>query len=287
MFFFIYVMLLSLKVTATPLPFVEMAKHDPAVLVDLLDTADPDAVASIITLLEKMMTNHVGTIQYLNKTLAEKEKVLKTAELDESEQAGKCGKTKVDLEEKISAQKVALGVLTGAQATRAEDEPKLTKELKTLRTVLEKVKSLQTSSEQKKSRRLLALDSVGMSSAIKSDPEAFLESLVDANPQKLQLVINLIEELIAEAEKQLAHVIQVEKDALEKNKIATEAVHKARQVDGTCKKQLGEKRGDVAEITGERDTAKLAHDTRVPILLSENAILQEIIDLLKPLAKKD
>lgn len=284
MFFFIYVMLFSFKVTAAPLPFIAMAKHDPAALVDLLDTADPKAVSHIISLLEQMMTDNRGKIRVLNETLAAKEKALKAAELDSSDQAGKCGTIKSDLEKKEEAEKEALGVLTGAKATRADRDPKLQKELATLNTVLDKVKSLQKTSSEQTSRRLLAFDSVNMMSEIQQDPNAFIESLVDADPKKLQLVINLLEELIAAAQNELNHVIKVEEDAKVAHTKAVNAVRAARQLDGTCKKQLTEKQGSVAELTGERDVAKTARDTRTPILLSENATLQEIIDLLKPMA---
>jgi len=279
-------MLLSFKITAAPLPFVAMAKHDPLALVDLLDKADPNAVSNIIALLQKMIEDNSGKVQTLEQTLKDKEDALKTSELDANEHAGECGSIKETLEEEQKAQKVAEGVYTSAKATRADRDPKLQKEIATLKSVLAKVKSLQTSSGQK-NRRLLAFDSVSMISAIRTNPNAFIESLMDADPQKLQLVINLIDELITAAQTELDQVIRLEDEAFKANKDASERVKIARQHDGTCQKILGEKNGDVAEKTGERDVAKKAHDTRKPILLMENVTLNEIIELLRPMAKKD
>merc|ERR1712043_73492 len=123
-----------------------------------------------------------------------------------------------------------------------------------LMAVLGNITSLQADSEQK-SRRFLAFDSVNIVSSIKEDPHSFIESLINANPAKLELVINLIGEL----------------------KEAIKAAKEALTEFGTCGKQLGEKKATVSSLQGKADAARTAVDTLGAQFLNENRVLNTII----------
>jgi len=283
MFVFICWMLFSFQVTPAPLPFIEKMKHDPAALLDLLHKADNATIREIIVILEELINDNLEKRKQLNQTLVDAQAGLTSAEALEAEQTGKCATLETELNDKTQERAVAQGAFNEAEATQLERENPLRKELEILRAVLGNVTSLQNNSDQK-SRRLLSFATItDLVTSMKEDPHALLDNLVDADPEKLQLVINLLEELIEAAEKELNDVMQDVADADEVLKAAISAVWDATTASGICEKQLDEKTGDVAEFKGIVETAQKQFDTMGHKLVRENEILKEIIDDLEAL----
>lgn len=282
MFFSLWLMLLSFQATSAPVSFIEMVKHDPTALVDLLDTADPQALDNIIVILEGLITDNTKKVDQLKNNLKEANEALVAGKLDESEQTGKCATLKAVLDTKNEEESTAQGVVKEAKATQLARETNLKNELVILKAVLGNITSLQADSEQN-SRRLLAFDSVDIVSSIKEDPHSFIESLINANPAKLELVINLIGELIASAEKDLNKIVQDVTDAGEALKEAIKAAKEALTEFGTCGKKLGEKTATVSELQGKADAAKTALDNLGAQFLHENGVLNKIITELNNL----
>lgn len=286
MFFLFSLILLTSQVTSAPLSFVELARSNPSALVDVLDTADPNAVNNIIKILQELIQENEKKLLNNKKALEDAEKALSDATLDGNNQATKCNNLQADLDTKITIRQKAKGAHEIAEATRNAREPKLKKEIATLLSVLEKVKSLKATPQQK-SRRLLALDSVNLLVQLQEDPESLLQTLTNADPKKRALVIGLIEDLIAAARKELNNVINAEVTAEAAHIKAAADVTDAIALVGTCTKKLAEKEGDIDELKAKRDQAKKFLDEQTILLNHENNQLKQIVGLLTPLTKKE
>jgi len=279
MLFLTSLMLLALETTAST-SFAEMAKKNPTAFVDLIDTADPAAVNQIIRILQGMILEtekKKGAIaQELNDKIAE----LSQGKLDAGNMEQKCEIIGANLTTKETLWGVARGKHQKAASHRASREPVLNKELQTLQNVLNKVRALQTTSDNT-GRRLLALDSEINVPSVVEDPKSLVESLVDADPAKVIKVIQLLGLLISQASSE-KHSIIVSYDSTKKEmEEAQKVVNDLQLSHNVCVSKLNGAKTDVETLEAEvtqltADTAKWTQQMN-----HEIAILKEVITLLE------
>jgi len=284
MLLFVYIMSIVFQATAIPSSFLGLARADPKSFVNLFDQADPNTINKIINILVQIMNENVGKINKLDTQLSAAILAVNDAKLDKDNQEVMCDGLHDKLKEALKDKNHADGLYNKAKSTFDTRDPQLVKELNTLKQVIKKLKSMQNSNSSTKSRRLLALSEMSVITSLKYDPQAFLESLVDADPKKLKTVIDLVQTLIDDAQKEKDSITKSFNDAKEVKKNAEVAWANATSAVGTCKSNLSGKDKTLSELQGSLETIRKTHQHRIPILKYENNKLQEVIDDLKPLA---
>lgn len=272
-------MLFALETTAS-MSFAEMAKKNPTAFVDLIDTADPAAVNQIIRIIEGMILETETKKGEIAQELSDKVAELTNGKLDAGNQEEKCNIIGANLTAKETLLGEAQGKYQKASSHRDEREPVLNKELQTLGDVLNKVRTLQTTSGNT-GRRLLALDSEIGAPSVVEDPQSLLESLVDADPAKVNRVIELLQILISQASSEKDSIIG-SYTSTKKEMDEAQRVVDLLQIDhNVCKSKLNGANTNVQNL--EAEVAQLTADTQkwTEQMNLEIGVMKEIITLLE------
>jgi len=281
MFSYLYLMVFALQAIATPQSLIGLVKSNPQALVNVAETADGKAVARIIDILRSMILENEQNIGDLDQQLAQALQDVRDAEQDFDGQEGICDTLNANLTEARKEMNYRQGKFDEASLKFSVRQPVLISELKTLRMVLTKLKSLLPSGGA--SRQLLSLSAESVLTTIKEDPTAFLESLADADPKKLQSAVDLVQQLIDEAAQELNDVTVAKDDALTALNSAQKLVNQLVAEVGTCESRLGGKKEELEVLQAVLEQTRTFVTRRKKILNGEIGDINAIIQLLTPL----
>jgi len=269
---------------------ISIAKTNPLALVEMLDGADPQAVATIIRLLEDLVAEGLKQKNILEAAVKSQEDYVKIFTARVNKATEKEGQAKAVWENAKNDEAQKQGVWEAAKSSLATGRISLDNEIKVLKEVLDILKDLLANNTPKglltkdgANKALVALGSI--TSLGRTGTKGFQEMLtkVKANPATLQKIIVLVETMLKKAEAELKR--------LEQAVVTAEAAYNAATLVTVTKKGLFD--AATAHLNRLLDHLEQAHgtlgqvkselNTRGPILDQEDATLKEVIALLQKL----
>jgi len=258
----------------TPSTLISIAKTDPHALVSMLDGADPAAIDQIVTILNEIIDEGNQEIDTLNKSVAEATGELNTLNTELDSKVKEQGEAKQEYETLSSQESAVRGRLASAQSALDLAKPDLDNEIDTL----EKVEGiLQTllASNTPESQSLIE-----MGSSEKGRAYLKLIAKVQANPDKIAVVIGYIQTLLQHANEELEQLENTVTDLEQAVEAAESLTQTASAKYQTAQETVVTWTNKVTEASSALDTASDIFETRKAAIDDENATLRNVIDLL-------
>merc|ERR1719436_894815 len=264
MLVFSFLISILFQASAAPFSFVEMARHNPKAFIKLVDSASPDAVGNIITILDGMIITANSQINDADDQLEAAYQSWTNAQSELDSQTKECIDTSLALSAAESTRDVAAGASTQANSTKTQREPQLVEELLTLNDVRTKIESLGTSTYSgDNSRRLLALGTEVTLTSIKRNPKSLLEMVANADPIIVSEVIDLIDSLIIQAETEKNQINTEYDNALLAYLRALASYDAALAQDTDCISNQNAKQQEEQVLAGTYQAELVVHQARV------------------------
>lgn len=253
---------------------ISIAKLNPHALVEMLDGADPSAINDIVEILRSLIQDGVDESSQLNETVRtvtdHRDNMI--VEVRRLNVAAGAAQNALNRRAKTEAEKK--GVRDAKFNTMEGARPGFEKELSTLQKVYNMLQKLLKESSIEKQ------DLIEIGSSQRGKAYLQLIANVQANPEKVSKVIGFVKTMMDNVNSSFAilkqDVVKAEEDLGEAVKLREKAeVTWVSAVDAA-------KRGlhQLDEAKGALTAAVQARDTRLPVLRTESATLQEVIDLL-------
>jgi len=258
----------------TPSTLISIAKTDPHALVSMLDGADPAAIDQIVTILNEIIDEGNQEIDNLNKSVAEATGELNTANTELDDKIKEEGEAKQEYETRQSEESGLRGRLTAAQSALDLAKPDLDDEIDTLVKVEGILQSLYASNLPESQSFL------EMGSSEKGRAYLKLIAKVQANPDKIAVVIGYIQTLLQHANEELEQLENTVTDLEQAVEAAESLTQTASAKYQTAQETVVTWTNKVTEASSALDTASDIFETRKAAIDDENATLRNVIDLL-------
>jgi len=253
---------------------ISIAKTNPLALVEMLDGADPDAINNIVKILRGLIQDGLTESSELNETVtdATSHRDDMVVEVRRLNVAAGAAENAYQRQLQIEAEKK--GVRDAKWSTLESARPGYEKESKILQKVFDMLNQLlQEATPEEK-------DLIEIGSSQRGKAYLQLIANVQANPEKVSKVIGFIKTMMDNVQSEFA---KLEKELEKSEEDLEQAVDDREDAEKTWVSAVAAaKRGaeQLDEAKGTLTAAVQARDTRLPVLRTERATLQEVIDLL-------